>query len=63
MFMELRGTLTLFIILKIATVSPSATMTFVDAVGDEAVLPTTTAATTIKIHGGVPIESKQSSNQ
>ena len=41
--------------LKIATVS-DATMTFVDAVGDEAVLPTTTAATTLKIHGGVPIE-------
>ena len=41
--------------LKVASVSDS-TMTFTDAIGDEASLPTTSAAATIKIHGGVPIE-------
>ena len=33
-----------------------STMTFTDAIGNEASLPTTSAAATIKIHGGVPIE-------
>lgn len=41
--------------LKIGTVS-DASMTFVDAVGNEATLPTTSAAATITLHGGVPIE-------
>ena len=31
-------------------------LTFVDAVGDEATLPTTAAAATVQIHGAVPIE-------
>lgn len=41
--------------LKVASVSDS-TMTFTDAIGNEASLPTTSAVATIKIHGGVPIE-------
>jgi len=41
--------------LKVKTVSAS-TLTFEDAVGDEASLPTTSAAATIQLHGAVPIE-------
>ena len=33
-----------------------ATLTFKDAIGDEAVIPTTSAASTIQIHGATPIE-------
>ena len=41
--------------LQIKTVA-NDTLTFEDAIGDEAVLPTTSAAATIQIHGAVPIE-------
>lgn len=41
--------------LQVKTVA-AETLTFEDAVGDEAVLPTTSAAATIQIHGAVPIE-------
>ena len=32
----------------------NTTMTFYDGIGDEASLPTTSAAATVKIHGAVP---------
>lgn len=44
---------------EIASVT-NTTMTFVDAVGDEASLPTTAAASTVQIHGAVPIEVSDS---
>ena len=49
------GNLNTVYYLKVASVSDT-TLTFVDVVGNEATLPTTAAAATIKIHGGVPIE-------
>ena len=41
--------------LQVKTVT-NDTLTFEEGVGDEAVLPTTSAAATIQIHGAVPIE-------
>lgn len=40
---------------KVKTVT-AGTMTFVDALGNEATIPTATGVTTTKIHGAVPIE-------
>ncbi len=40
---------------QVKTVTDS-TLTFEDAIGDEAVIPTTSAASTIQIHGATPIE-------
>lgn len=40
---------------QVKTVTDS-TLTFEDAIGDEAIIPTTSAASTVQIHGATPIE-------
>lgn len=51
----LTGNLTTVYYAKIESVT-NTTMTFYDGIGDEASIPTISAASTIQIHGAVPIE-------